>query len=202
MKKLSLFLALAMLLTVSGVYAVWTYTVSNDILDATSSSAITLTAPASTGTTNGTYTITNTLDLYVDPKAGTTHVTALYGTGSLVITFTPDEFAPDDIKNNGVVSYFKHELTNNNWTYDDEKIMDIDTDEHTIALANDENATNKWVRQNDGTFTFTLTAEQIIEHIDLTEFLLDTLDKYHEYDAALEQGQIRFSISDGVVPQP
>ena len=116
MKKLSLLLARAMLLTVSGVYAVWTFTQSTDIMDINTTSIIDMTNATSIGT-YGTYEFTNDLTMVVDPKEGTTHTTALYITGSLTVKFTPNDYAPANIRNYGAQSYFSHDLTNPDWNY-------------------------------------------------------------------------------------
>lgn len=195
MKKLSLFLALAMLLTFSGVYAVWTFALSTDIMDINTTSVIDMTNATSTGT-YGTYEFDNQLVMTIDPKDGTTHTTALYITGSLTIKFTPNTYAPAEIKDYGVESFFSHDLTNTDWKYNNTAIMTIDTDTHTIAPTNS-TSESKWVKQSDGTFTYTISAEEVAAHIDLTEFVLDTKVKYDAYDTALGQGQIRFHISDG-----
>ena len=195
MKKLSLLLALAMILTISGVYAVWTFTQSTDIMDINTASTLDMTTATSIGT-YGTYEFENQLVMTIDPKEGTTHTTALYITGTLTIKFTPNAYAPAEIKENGVESFFTHDLTNNNWTYDGTHIMTIDADQHTIAPVNGASAT-KWTKNGDGTFSYTFTAEEIAAHIHLAEIVLDTKAEYDAYDAVLGNGQIRFHISDG-----
>ena len=195
MKKLSLLLVLAMILTVSGVYAVWTFTQSTDIMDINTTSVINMTNATSIGT-YGTYEFDNQLSMTIDPKENTTHTTALYVTGTLTIKFTPNAYAPTEIRDNGVNSYFSHDLTNADWKYNGTDIMDIENEVHTIAPANS-SAELKWTKQSDGSFTITFSAEDIAEHITLAEIVLDTKAKYDAYDAVLGQGQIRFHISDG-----
>ena len=200
MKKLSMFLALAMLLTVGGVYAVWTYTNSTDVMDINTTSVIDMTAATAIGT-YGTYEFDNQLVMTVDPKEGTTHTTALYITGTLTIKFTPNTYAPAEIKANGVQSFFSHDLTNTAWTYDSREIMTVDDSVHTIGTVGSGEAMT-WTKQADGSFAITLTAEQIADEITLTEFVLDTKVKYDAFDAVLGQGQIRFHISDGITTPP
>lgn len=195
MKKLSLFLALAMLLTVTGVYAVWTFTQSTDIMDINTTSVIDMTNATSIGT-YGTYEFDNQLVMTIDPKEGTTHTTALYITGTITVKFIPNTYAPEDVRNYGVESYFSHSLTNTNWTYLGTSIMIIDDDVHTIGTTNSD-AALKWTKLADGSFEVVFTAEEIAAHIDLYEFVLDTKDEYDDYDEVLAQGQIRFHISDG-----
>lgn len=195
MKKLSLLLALAMILTTSGVYAVWTFTQSTDIMDINTTSVIDMTNATTIGT-YGTYEFDNNLVMTIDPKENTTHTTALYITGTLTIKFTPNTFAPVDIREYGVESFFTHELTNNAWKYGETYIMTIDSEQHVIAPSNSSSAI-KWTKNSDGSFSYTFTADEIASHIQLAEIILDTKAEYDEYDNVLSQGQIRFHISDG-----
>ena len=194
MKKLSLLIALCMLLTIGGVYATWTYTQTTDVADESVGAAMNLTGVAYAGS-YGTYSInTDTLALTIDPKPGTSHITSLQVAGEIVVTFTPSLVAPAEIKEKGVPTTFSFELSNTNWTFDDghgegaKNIIALEhTGEHEVV----------WVEQNDGTFTFTLTAGEIAEHLALTEFELDTKTLYDAYTVALRGGQIVFSVTDG-----
>ena len=196
MKKLSLFLALAMILTISGVYAVWTFTQSTDIMDINTTSAIDMTNATSIGT-YGTYEFDNQLVMTIDPKEGTTHTTSLIVEGTLTIKFTPNAYAPEDIRNYGVKSFFTHDLTNTAWTYKGTTIMTADSDKHTIAPSNDSAAAMKWTKNDDGTFIYTFSAADIAAHLHLAEIKLESKAEYDAYDTVLGQGQIRFHISDG-----
>lgn len=196
MKKLSVLVALALVITIGGVYATWTYTQTTDVADEAVNMAMNLTDVAYAGS-NGTYHVDQSkLTLAIDPKPGTTHTTSLQITGSIVVTFTPATHAPVDVKENGVPSTFSFSLSNNNWTFDDNaednvaarKIVTLShTDKHDIT----------WTPVGDGSFTFTLGAEELAEHIVLTEFVLDTKTKYDAFNAALANGQIVFTVSDG-----
>ena len=88
MKKLGIIIALALVITISGVYATWNYTVANgNVTDATESSTITLTAKSETELDSGTITIKeNTVKIEVDDDGS--HNAKLNITGKLVISFT------------------------------------------------------------------------------------------------------------------
>ena len=74
----------------------------------------------------GTYKIdTSNLKMNIDPKTGTTHTTALYITGNIVITFTPNSVAPQDVKDDAVPSTFQFTLTNDNWLYEGKKVITL-----------------------------------------------------------------------------
>lgn len=187
MKKLSLLIALVLCVTIGGVYATWVYSQSDDVADITGAKAVTMTEATFTGT-YGTYHVDTTqLTMVVDPKEGTTHTTALKITGNLVISFTPNTYAPETVKNSGVASTFAFSLSNADWKYNGSNIMTVDTNKHNIT----------WTPAGDGTFTYTITAAELANYITLTEFTLDTKVDYDEYDAVLTNGQIVVSVSDG-----
>lgn len=190
MKKLSLLVALALLITVSGVYATWTYTQTTDVADESVHMALNLTNVTYEGS-YGTYEIDKSgLTMVIDPKEGTTHTTALKITGNLVIKFTPATYAPVEVKNDGVESTFRFSLTNDNWVYNGTNIVTLKhTGTHNIT----------WTKQTDGSFTYTMDAAALAGHISLTEFTLDTKAEYDAYNTALGTGQISVTVSDGTV---
>lgn len=188
MKKLSLLIALCMLLTISGVYATWTYTQNTDVADEAVNMNMNLTDVAYSGS-YGTYKVdTSSLKLAIDPKAGTTHTTALYIEGNIVVTFTPNSVAPVEIKQNGLDTTYTLSLSNPNWKYNSQNIVTLNHAEaHDI----------EWVKQADGTFTYTISAADLAGHISLAEIVLDTKVAYDAYNTVLGQGAIVISVSDG-----
>ena len=188
MKKLALLISLLLCVTIGGVYATWVYSQSNDVADITGATAVTMTEATFTGT-YGTYHVdTKNVTLNVDPKEGTTHVTSLKITGNLVITFTPNTYAPEDVKNNAIPTTFAFSLSNSDWKYNGTPIMTVNTEKHDIT----------WEKGQDGTFTYTISASELATYITLTEFTLDTKAAYDAFDAVLTNGQIVVSISDGL----
>lgn len=189
MRKLSLLIALALIVSIGGVYATWTYTQSTDVADESVNMSLNLTNVTFVGT-YGTYEIDQSgLSMTIDPKAGTTHTTALYINGSLVIKFTPNTYAPIEVKEGAVDSTYTFSLANTNWKYDNKDIVTLThTGDHDIT----------WEKQADGTFTLTLTADELANHISLTEFTLDTKADYDAYNTVLGQGSIVVTVSDGV----
>ena len=191
-RKISLVIVLALVLTIGSVYATWTYTKDTDVLDEAVHKSMNLGTVSSNGS-YGAYNVdVSGVYFTIDPKAETTHTTALYVTGEIVITFTPNEYAPQEVKNNGVASTFQFTLSNNNWTYEGESIISLvhsgDAGKHSIT----------WEKQLDGTFKYVLDAATIASHFTLTEFVLDTKVKYDAYNAVLAQGQISITVSDGI----
>ncbi len=197
MKKLSLLIAMILCVTIGGVYATWTYTQNTDVADEAIHTTVNLTDVAYSGS-YGTYKVdTSTLKLKVDPKENTQHTTALYIEGKIVITFTPNSVAPENVKNNAVPSTFQFSLTNNHWTFDDDTTSTGD-EKPIITLRHTDKEDIKWSSTNEGVFEFVITAEELENHITLTEFVLDTKLKYDAFNTALGNGQITITVSDGV----
>ena len=195
MKKISLILVLVLCLTVGSVYATWTYTESTDVSDEAVHDLMNLGAAIFAGSYGAYEVDVSGVNFTIDPKEGTTHTTALYVTGQIVITFTPNSVAPQDVKTNGVPSTFEFSLSNDDWTYEGQKIITLTHDEgeakHSIV----------WEKQPDGTFKYVLDAETIASHFTLTEFVLDTKAKYDAYNTVLSNGQITITVSDGQTSQ-
>ena len=193
MKKLSLLIALCMLISIGGVYATWTYVRNSDVADESVNMAMNLTEVAYSGS-NGAFKVdTSTLKLSIDPKSGTTHTTSLVIEGEVKIVFTPATFAPAEVKGNAVDSTFEFKLSNNSWTFDDghgaKEIVTLDHQgTHEI----------EWTKQLDGTFVYVLDATTLAKHITLNEFVLDTKTRYDSFNAQLANGQIIITVSDGI----
>ena len=188
MKKLGLLIAMILCVTIGGVYATWTYTQNTDVADETVNKSLNLTGVEYVGS-YGTYNVNvDGLTLKIDPKPGTTHTTALVAEGEIVITFTPNSVAPQTVKDSAVASTYQFTLSNANWIYEGNKVVELKhTGAHDIT----------WTKQDDGTFTFVITATAVLEHISLTEFNLDTKAKYDAYNTVLGTGAILLTVSDG-----
>jgi len=197
MKKLSILIALMLCITIGGVYATWTYTQTTDVADESVGAAMNLTSVVYAGS-YGTYEIDKSnLALTIDPKTGTTHTTSLVVNGELVVKFTPATHAPVDIKQNGVPTKFSFTLSNDSWTFDD-NTSDAVAAKNIISLKHSGLHDVTWQDAGDGTFTFTLDAAAIADHLELTEFVLDTKILYDAYSTALSKGQIVFAVTDGI----
>lgn len=187
MRKLSFLIALCTLLTVGGVYATWTYMETTNVADETIHMSVNLGNVEFAGSYGQYIVDASAVKMTIDPAEGTTHTTALYVTGDLVIKFIPNTNAPQEVKDNGVASTFQFKLsTGSTWTYDGAPILTIPHSEaHSIT----------WVKQSDGSFLYTIPADKLDDHFSLTTFVLDTKAKYDTYNSAL--GQIDVIVSDG-----
>ncbi|MBQ6713953.1 MAG: hypothetical protein IJN15_00205 [Clostridia bacterium] len=193
MKRLSLIIALALCVTIGSVYATWVYNEHNDVADISGARTITLTEATFEGGL-GTYTVTAAgLQLKVDPKVGTTHTTSLQASGEIIVTFTPSQYASEEVKENAVLSTFAFSSSVDvaNWKHGEQQIFtSVDSTKWDIDWTG--------TKQADGTFKYSIPASKVAECLILNEINLDTKSDYDAYTDSLKVGQINISISDGI----
>ena len=213
MKKLSLLIALMCVITISGVYATWSYAGTNDIADAFAEAKVTITDAVLTGA-NGTYKIESNLVLSIDQKDSGDHTAVLLYSGNdnqepyIRVTFTPAENAPQNIKEDAVPSelYFCYSGdTVMHYKMDPEGNYDANGTPKDIfvltPMANkvlDVNIT--WPDEpTGGAFVVTYGLAEIKEFINLNgTFVLDTKAEHYAFRTALS-GNIVARITDGTV---
>ncbi len=178
MKKLSVLIALILCVTIGGVYAAWSYTGSTmTAVDRTLSHG--LTAAVSEGDV-GVFAIThNDIDVSIDQTAKGDYTAKLVISGSVTVTFTPNDGAPADVIDNAIpaeaILYTKNA--------EDNQYLGSN-----IYTVNDGSIDLSWTKGADGVFTATITAAQIDTLLDLgNTFVLDTLSEYNAFHA-LEEG--------------
>jgi hypothetical protein len=209
MKKLSLLMALMLLVTVSGVYAAWTYAGTNDIADAFAEAKVTIADVELTGA-NGTYKIESNLVLSID-QANTNHEAKLVFASNndqaiyLKVTFTPAENAPEDIKKGAVPSELYFGLTTPMQYKMDDKgnysATGTAVDIFTFANPGDGDLNNifEWTKEDNGTFTYTLDQAALEAQIALSQtFKLDTKAEHDAFREALV-GNIVARVTDGTI---
>ena len=213
MVRLGLIALLLVCITITGVYAVWTYAGTNDIADAYAEAKVTIADVELTGA-NGTYKIESNLVLTIDQMAQGDHTAKLvFGANDgqpiyLRVTFTPATNAPQEIKENGVPSelYFG---TTTQMQYK----MDVNgnysetgtpVDIFTFANSGNDVLDNifTWEKNvEQGTFTYTLDQADLEEMISLSQtFVLDTKAEHDAFRVALT-GNIVARVTDGTVNQ-
>ena len=209
MKKLSVLLALMLCVTITGVYAAWTYAGTNDIADAFVESKITIADAELTGA-NGTYTITSNLVLTVD-QANEDHEAELIFSSNdgqpiyLKVTFTPATNAPQAIKDNAVPSELYFDTTTTmQYKIDAQGNYDENgTPTDIIKFTNPANSVLEpnvdWHEESDGSFSYTLDEAALRAQISLSQtFVLDIKSEHDAFRDALT-GNIRARITDGTV---
>ena len=202
MVRLGLIALLLVCITITGVYAVWTYAGTNDIADAYAEAKVTIADVELTGA-NGTYKIESNLVLTIDQANDDHEAELVFGANDgqpiyLRVTFTPATNAPQDIKENGVPSelYFG---TTTEMKYDGVDIF-------TFANSGNGELDNifDWTKQTeDGNVSFVYELDQaaLESMISLSKtFVLDTKAEHDAFRLALT-GNIVARVTDGTVNQ-
>ena len=223
MKKLGTLIALLICITIGSVYALWTYSGTNDIADVAYEAKVTISDTQLSGA-NGTYTITSNLVLEIDQRDVNHYAKLVFKSNNtnnpdeeiyLKVVFTPSDNAPQQIKENGVDSELYLGLTtpmqytmDEYGNYDEDGTpVDIFVLSHTSNGELDKNI--DWTKESDGTFSYTLGREALESMISLNTFTVtgqtgkDTfkLDTKAEHDAfsACLKGNIIVRVTDGTV---
>lgn len=209
MKKLSILIALCLLLTIGGVYATWSYVGSTDIIDAYSESKVTI-ADAVIEGTYGIYKIESNLVLTVDQANDNHEAELVFGSNDdkavyLKVTFTPSTNAPKAIKDGAIPSELYFGVTTP-MTYS----MDAEgnysasgTPVDIFDFANPSNGeldnTFTWTKNGDGTFTYEMDVDDLKDQIALSQvFVLDIKAEHDAFRSSLI-GNIVARVTDGTV---
>lgn len=207
MKKLTVLLALMLVVTIGGVYATWSYAGTNDIADSFAEAKVTITDAVLTGA-NGTYTIESNLVLSIDQKNDNHETELIYSSNDgqpiyLKVTFTPAANAPQEIKNAAVPSelYFG---TTTTMTYSIDADGDYDANGTATEIFKFKNKSDgnfsknfDWNSESNGTFTYTLDEAALKDEIQLSQtFVLDTKAEHDKFREALS-GNIIARVTDG-----
>ena len=214
-KKLSLIVALCVMVTIGGVYATWTYSENavNTIADYMTGNMQSYTGASAAGHIE---VLEKTVDIRVtDNMDGTTDVGAnkgdyiaeLNADGHIIVLFTPFTQASDDVKANGISLTFALGVTGSA-QYDNTDIFTVNTNAQDcvamtkITAANIDDLNSHYASQNHlteddyGKFIVEIKAEDFITEGLIAlggEFELETLAKYHEFQEQL--GNVNFTIT-------
>ena len=186
-KLISIAIALALMLTVGGVYATFIYSQTSPDSVSTNWQTNVISEAVTTGK-KGTISVTiNTLTLKVDNKAD--NKTGLDRiTGILQANFIPSTGADADVITNGIAWGVKITFTNN--TFKDQNILTTTTTGPTwnsVAL-------------NNGIRSLSITIDEALLTglIDVTEFELPTYADYQAYKTAFEAVVINIEVGEYV----
>ena len=209
MKKLSLLILLMLCITISGVYAAWTYAGTNDIADVYTEAKVTI-ADVELQGANGTYHISSNLVLTVD-QANEDHEAKLVFASNnteaifLKVTFTPAANAPQNIKENAVPTEIYYTVTTPmQYKMDAEgnySESGTPTDIFTFSNISDDELNHliAWTEEGDGTFSYTMNETDLKAAISLSQtFVLDTKAEHDAFGVALA-GNIVVRVTDGTV---
>lgn len=179
-KGLGVLMALALCVTVGGVYATWSYA-QDDV--ASVESEVTLSLTEKVENTRGTITVEGSVAFVLDQKsaeAGAYDYTAVLKTADestdFAVTFTADPGAATEYANGIKVGYTLAVTGDGETFYENQALFSaFDTAQHEITMSG-----------ADGTFTGAVTADELLALMTINTFTLDTVEKYEAFQTALE----------------
>lgn len=180
MKKISILIVLAMVLTIGGVYATWNYAQGN--VDSVDLSPVVSLTDKVVDTPKGTIAVDMSgLSIAID-DANNDYDAELVMDGEVTVTFTANELAPADVQANGIKLQYTLTVTTP-WEYKGTQVFTVEAD--PIAI-------------NGGaaTFTATITADELMDVITLGDISLPTVSDYDAFALILEQGEITITVSE------
>lgn len=229
MKKVGGLIALATVVTIGGVYATWTYQKEGtDIIDESKNITVTVPS-AQWATSTGTYKIDSNVSLTIDEESAGSYKTALVFNedAQITITFTPVSTMGFDVCENGIETYFYFGMVDATAVYyemdengdyltaggqvttnkEEAAKVDIFTFVHTAGEATRATihrvdytgAGIKWTPSADGSFTYTMNRETIMQEIGMNVFYLDTKLEHDEFSNAVNSTKMQLHVSDGQV---
>ena len=179
MKKITALIMMALLITIGGVYATWIY--AGTELDPTHMELSHSLEGAVQEGSIGTYIIdTNSVMIKIDQTASNDYTAVLKVSGEMTISFTPATGASQEVLANGVPSHAYFIISG----ADENKYPDKNGVDQPIYVTAGENSISLvWNKQEDGSFSATITADQIDGILNLGgEFYLDTIEEYRAFD--------------------
>lgn len=195
MKRLSILILAAMLLTVGGVYATWNYAQGNAAL-VTSYQQPMMTDKV-VDTAKGTISVNkDAVKIYID-DADNNHVAEATFEGELVVTFTPAKGADETVIQSGIEIQYSV-TTTPDWAYEGTQIFTAtNTDPVKITEM------QRYVAE-DGTVTFvgTIPVSEIQSRVQLGSISLPTAEDYEAFKQVLNRGNICVTVEEVVTTTP
>ena len=167
--KLGLISVLCLVLVIGGVFATWTYGTNKATSVTNLNNPMGLSLENISQTERGLLAVTAVPELTID-QADEDYNAELVITGNLVITFTADANSTNDILTNGIDLQISFSIP-----YGQYKNVDIIT--ATTINVNRSTASNA-----DNVFTYTITANELKNHLTLGNISLPTYDDYTDFN--------------------
>lgn len=181
MRKLSILIALILCVTIGGVYATWNYAQGavDDKQEYLDGNTTALAGKVET-TDKGTITIDDSqLQILIDDTNNDLEG-ELYITGSISVTFTPNQGADADVVANGVSLQFTLSSTEN-FNYNGNPIFTLSAAAKSMGMVNG---------------TVTISAADLQSMITLNPLSLPTAVDYDAFRAALHSGSLIITVSE------
>ena len=191
MKKLSLLIALCILLTVGGVYATWIY--SGNQIDAQTTPFISKMGGLDHEGNSGSYTFTNnTLEFSVEPNTQEDKITTIqWNDGSITLVFTPKGDINDAMLTKALTATITVELASDTaGEYNSTAIYTVDSN-YAVTLDVD-----AWTEHNDGEYyTCAITADMVDDAISIGSFHLPSEDDYNAFKSIIQNVKFRVKVT-------
>ena len=187
MRKLSLIIALALIVSIGGVYATWNYA-QGEVGNQSAYITETHLTDKVVSTAKGNLAIdVSAVRISID-DANNDHTGELGITGDITVTFTPSAGADADVITNGIPVKFQLSKTAN-WTHAEQEIFDVNNDWHQLTMT----------KQGD-IFVGTIEASALEGYIDLhAPVVLPTSDSYDLFKTSIHGGSLGVTVAEGTV---
>lgn len=209
MKKIRALVIALLCLTIGGVYAAWEFAEDNNIDRKAQTVTVTLATKVETSEVLGSFEIALSDDfaIVIDQKAEGDHTTNLLVEGYITLTFTANENASKDIRDNGVKSNFYFAVSDslkyndaNSDNLGERAIYSIDTQARHVIGEVDSAETKKWTTTGDRTFTYTIQNQELKSLITMNNFVIDSSTEYAAFNEVLRSGTITLYLNDTATP--
>ena len=201
-RKLSLFIVLALIVTIGGVYAAWLYPADDAAVgSATKTFTGNMTQVDTQATSKGNISVdtaTDTLKIFVDD--GGNYVATPIAQGSITVCFTPAPGVSTEIKDNGIDMEIEISVTGTQDTVKDDENLDVKI--FTVKTAT--LPITDSVKGADGVFRANVTGEQILACLNFCKdasseshtVTLETLEENQAFGQALNTYTINLTIKE------
>ena len=203
MKKITALIMTAIMATIGGVYAAWIYATGTTATFEEKGIGITLIgAQANNEMTVGTFSMSQAVNVNIDDDEndGTLHKAVLNVDGGMTITFQANDRAGDvNVEKYGIKMSLTLDIVEK--TYNGKVIFapakkiyysPVITNDETEKIADtSKDEIGTYTKTGDGTFTWTLSAEEILSMLVFNEredLILDSIAEHKAFEEALEGG--------------
>lgn len=220
MKKISILIALALIVTIGGVYATWNYNSQDAVNDSHEHFKLNMADYEDTGNSKGKIScFKNNVKIEIDDTNGD-YRAELMITGDMIFIFTPYGEAADEVRNNGIPMQFTVTKSSENMVYEGKQIFVLSPDAHidfttVLTRITSENCKNSELwgdadltsyasTATQNYFAVRITGADLVAkgYLALNDFTLNTVMKYHDFQTALGQGQLGITVEEHVIPTP
>lgn len=181
MKRLSLLIALMLAVTIGGVYATWNYAQGN-VLSREKYLKPSMTDKVVDNAKGVIDVNMESLSIVIDEDPSNKHHGKMNITGEIVITFTPNAGADEDVMANGIPLQVQLAVNGTN-LYGESEIFTINTAQVSL-------------NEGQATKSVTISSEMLKTWISLNDIYLPTVDDYSEFKAILNTCSIQLIVSE------